>query len=366
MEKTRSGKTPYAAIIFASEACPTPQKRRILKGTALADSTHSSENTHSNPEILAKSPFSFDQIRAKEAIGCDGIEYQMLPDDFDAAGQLLSEKVIEELIADHPARAVHLPMSCCNVEDPATEPFMVAAVRIAQHSHDLRKEMEPDSKIERPIVVLHNEHHFDAMRADGLDHVAALVTRLVEECPDIVFTIENTTAHRFLQKGSTMLSSGYYDSPVKFVEYLQERVPDGTKRVFSCLDICHAAITKRHMASVAEQIKGALSSFSLAEFFELYAPTLGLMHFAGFSGSGYEGSHATPFVLDGFVCNESELLHGSRGADEQNLSLLHEAIGLYRAHECSCPITLEINEPDVLRPRGYEASRQAFYAFWHD
>ena len=120
------------------------------------------------------------------------------------------------------------------------------------------------------------------------------------------------------------------------------------------------------MGPVAAQIKGALSSFSLVEFFELYAPTLGLMHFAGFSGSGYEGGHATPFILNSFACNDMELLHGSRDADEQNLSLLREAIRLYRACECSCPITLEINEPDVLRPCGYEASRQAFYAFWHD
>lgn len=293
VKKTRSEKAFYDRD-FVSKAHWASQKICILGGAALPSNTHSLENTR-QPEILAKSAFSLDQIRAKEAIGCDGIEYQMLLSDFDAAGQHRSEQAIEELVADHPARAVHLPMSCCNVEDPAAKPFMIAAARIAQLSHDLRKEVEPGSKIERPIVVLHNEHHFDAMRADDLDHVVALFTHLAEEYYDIVFAIENTTAHRFLQNGSTMLSSGYYDSPVKFVEYLRERVPDGARRVFSCLDICHAVITKRHMAPVTAQIKGALSSFSLAEFFELYAPTLGLMNqmFCALADTRHQGRRST-------------------------------------------------------------------------
>lgn len=394
-----------------------------------------------SPEILAKSALNEKQVEAREEIGCDGIEYQMLAEDFHDDGRVKDLPGAVALVKKHPLRAIHLPMSFCNIEDPDVAMRFAAAARIAQASYDhqvrragdigelvveavndrgnmkriklsdatyvdaagiklkaadKKKVMEiladcvlsgkaggadasyqddttdlvrnaaqmnkacAELSKKKPLVILHNELHFDCMGKGDLIRVKTLVEHVLADCPDIVLAIENTTAHRFLQHGSTKLSSGYYDSPVKFCEFLRENAEGAKKRVFTCLDICHAKITEKHMGAVAATIDGCSCGFSLEEFFQLYALTLGLLHFAGYTGSGYGNGHATPFVTDRTSEGvKDELLLGCDEEDARNMDVLREAYKLYGDLDLACPITLEINEKDINDPQGYAASKRA-------
>lgn len=291
------------------------------------------------PLIFAKSKMDSEHVEVKEKIGCDGIEYQMLASDFNGKQELISPEKCLSVVEAYPAHAIHLPMNNCNVEDDIAG-SLEYVTQLAEHSALIWRKTGHEID---PIVVLHNEQYFDCMdRAKRYD-IVSMFSSLLDVYPHVNFVIENTTPFRWLQKMSTKLSSGYFDSPVLLANYLRNELE--TDRIGTCLDTCHVKIASCLMGSVLAMCPEIDMSFSVEQFFEEYRDTCKLFHFASFDGSGYGDGHATPYT-------------------ESKVEELEREIALYRKLGYGCPVTLEINEKDLLVSDRYAVSRKNFLKVW--
>lgn len=291
------------------------------------------------PLVFAKSKMDREHVMAKKEIGCDGIEYQMLASDFNGARELISPEMCLSVVEEHPAHAIHLPMNDCNVEDDIGA-VLEYVVQLAEHSALIWASMGKDVE---PIVVLHNEQHFSSMDGNKRTEIEVMLDSMLGTYPHVQFAVENTTPFRWLQKMSTRLSSGYFDSPVMLVEHLRRVL--ATDRIGTCLDTCHAKITERTMRAVTDLCPEANLTLSMEGYFEKYLPTCKLLHFASYEGSGYGAGHATPYT-------------------KEKQGELEEEVGLYRRLGYECPITLEINEKDLLACDGYAQSKKNLQRAW--
>lgn len=285
-------------------------------------------------QILAKSKLDSEHVNVKKRIGCDGIEYQMLASDFNELQELQSPDECLAVITEHPARAIHLPMSNRNIEDDVSR-LLDCASYLAERSYEIWSEQ---GVCDEPIIVTHNETHFQMLDNRRLDEMAVMMQELLAKYPHVQYVIENTTPFRWLQKDDTRLSSGYYDSPVMIAYYLQEVLK--TNRIGTCLDTCHAGITIEHMNRVCNACGAIDMTFTMHKFFELYRPTCKLFHFASYDDGGYGTGHATPFTND-------------------KMRELREQVELYNLYGYDCPVTLEINEKDLLVCDGYRVSKES-------
>lgn len=294
------------------------------------------------PLVFAKSKLDREHVEVKKNIGCDGIEYQMLASDFDGRSELVSPALCLSVIEEHPAHAIHLPMNNCNIEDDLAD-TLEYITQLAEHSYLIWASRGENVE---PVVVTHNETHFEQLDTEHKNAIAAMMYNLLEAYPHVHFAIENTTPLRWLQKQSTRLSSGYFDSPVLLADYLRRELQ--TERIGTCLDTCHAKITRLHLAPILHNIPNASKiDISLAGFFELYRPTAKLFHFASFDDSGYGSGHATPYT-------------------KTKMDEMRNEVSLYRELEYDCPITLEINERDLLVSDGYKTSSKALRRAWKE
>lgn len=291
------------------------------------------------PLVFAKSKMDAVHVRTKKDIGCDGIEYQMLADDFDGKQQLVSPALCLSVIESHPAHAIHLPMNNCNIEGDISDSLEYVC-QLAEHSYLVWETM---GRHVEPIVVLHNEEHFDCLDERKRLEIVVLMSSLIEGYPHVHFVIENTTPFRWLQKMSSRLSSGYYDSPVMIAEYLRAEI--GTERIGTCLDTCHAKIAVRLLSAVLDLAPEVEFELSLRKYFERYKKTCKLFHFASYDGGGYGAGHATPYGND-------------------KLPELCEEVQFYKEYGYDCPITLEINEKDLLVSDGYAVSKKNLQKAW--
>lgn len=284
-------------------------------------------------QILAKSKIDSEHVEVKKNIGCDGIEYQMLASDFDEMQELASPDECLAVITEHPARAIHLPMSNCNIEDDVMR-LLDCASFLAERSYEI---WSKQGVCDEPIIVTHNETHYRMLGEQRLREMTAMMQEMLMKYPHVQYVIENTTPFRWLQKGDTRLSSGYYDSPVMIADYLQEMLK--TNRIGTCMDSCHAGITIEHMNRVCDACDAVDMKFTMGKFFALYRPTCKLFHFASYDDGGYGAGHATPFTKD-------------------KMGELREQVELYELYGYDCPVTLEINEKDLLVCDGYRVSKE--------
>lgn len=291
------------------------------------------------PLVFAKSKMDKRHVEVKKNIGCDGIEYQMLAGDYNGRQELVNPALCVSVVEEHPAHAIHLPMNNCNIEDDI-EACLEYTAQLAEHSHLV---WASKGKTVEPIVVLHNETHFQMLDLRRRDEIVAMMAMLLEAYPHVQYVIENTTPFRWLQHQSTQLSSGYFDSPVVFADYLRGVL--STERIGTCLDTCHAKISIDLMNAVCDRCEAIDMKFTMDRFFELYKPTCKLFHFASCDDGGYGAGHATPYT-------------------DEKLGELQDEVRLYIDNKYDCPITLEINEKDLLISDRYEASKRNLQRAW--
>ena len=285
--------------------------------------------------FYAKSAFVKEQMQRKLEIGCDGIEYQLLPEDFSPHGEeLLWRNKKREILAIEPASAVHPPLALAGAQImlvPTQCAIMEESMRLAQISAEMLGH--------RTLVIL---HIFEPPSMTGryeLDAMGGELERLFKLFPDVDIVVENITPFRALRNGHPEFCNGYYDANVKFVEHFAYF----GDRLKTCLDICHVLLSGKYLDSIA-QVYGELPfKYDLRAYFEMNLPHLGLIHLASCEGNGYGKGHGTGFDVD----------------DPASMAVLEEVLGLYEEYKLSCPITLEVREDNFYVSDIFEKSKQA-------
>lgn len=287
--------------------------------------------------FYAKSSMHRPQVMSKIGWGCDGLEYQLLPEDFSADGQcLLGRDEKMDLISEFPASCIHPPLNNSNAEEllyPGCSCIMEESMRMAQASADLTGE--------RTLVVMHVAHPPREMSRDTGDGMRRELERLFGLFPSVDIVAENITPFRNLNTGISDFCNGYYDANVRFVEHFGFE-----GRLFTCLDICHALLSAMYLdalGKVWDPENGLPFDYSLDTYFEMNRKKIGLIHLAGCAGNGYGEGHGTGFD------------HRSG----EGMDLLEDVFDLYSATGLSCPVTIEVREDDFLESDIYGRSKVA-------
>lgn len=296
----------------------------------------------------AKGALVEEQLARKIEIGCDGIEYQLIPADFSRDYRVLLNRADKQrLIEKFPAAVVHPPLGYSNMEDILTgleNVVMEESMRMAQISAAITGQ--------RTMVVVHVNKSRKTTTRQELDTIAFEMERLFKQFPDVDIVLENLSILNNISGGMTDMCNGYYDANVRFAEYFEALFGDngeGGRRVMTCLDVCHVCLDVLYMSAIAGVIESRggelkLADYSLRGYMEMNAPFIGLVHLAAFENDGYGKGHGTPFSLDG----------GGRSLD-----VLENFMRAYDELDMSCPVTLEVRENDYLVADGYESSLDA-------
>ena len=292
------------------------------------------------PSFYAKSAMNRKQIAVKEAIGCDGLEYQLIPSDFTQDYRNLIGRAEKEFIVEnHPASSVHPPLSLSNAEDilvPSDKCVLEESMRIAQMSAEVRND--------RCLTVVHVSQPPSLTDRRALDDMRRELERLLAMFPDVDIVFENITPFRDLGVGLTEFCNGYYDANVRMAQRF-----DMDGRVKTCLDICHAQLCAPYLDAIGKiwnPVDGLPFDYDLAAYFSMNAKLIGLIHLATFKGCGYTTEYGE---------------HGSGFNHEtgEGMATLKEVFDLYEKHSLSCPITVEVREDDYMISNIYAMSKAA-------
>ena len=296
--------------------------------------------------LYAKSALDLDQVKTRYAVGCDGIEYQMLESDFVCTtGELYDEQGVFDLLKAYPANSIHVANPVADIED--RRDFAVAQRKTAA---DLAQ-LSANETGKRCLLILHTETHPEQLAPVILAEIGHELEQISILYPEVDVAIENTTAFRQFQHGASHLSSGYYDANVEYAKMFPALTHAG--RLGTCLDICHALITEKYFTAIFELYGETPFDISLKAFFEMNTPYLKTIHLAGFNGNGYgTGRHGTALEAE----------------RDEDVALAGRFAELYRmfAYDRAVPVTLEVTELDIMNPIGYESTKTLVERYFSD
>lgn len=296
------------------------------------------------PEIYAKSALSEDNILAKESIGCDGVEIQLLDELID--GKLGQYHYAEEVfdldnLLQHNIKAVHAPLlshfglSDVNIEslcDSEDFKLLDQVCYIANKAGDIHNR--------QIIVIIHSESFHDNMKliGDTWKRTINSIGCLLFKYPRIEIAIENVTPLRECNKGIFHLANNFYNDNTTMAIELRKQL--NTDRIGTVLDTCHAEISRKFYESLLVSYHDTLPTmdFSMENFFKNNKDVVKLFHFSNTVGDGYgTGKHGQPFSEDSY-------------------ETLEEYLDLYNKYNIKAPITLEVAETDYIASEGYKRS----------
>lgn len=293
--------------------------------------------------IYAKSALKKKDIDTKIAIGCDGIEIQLLSELVDGrVGRYFKADEAFELskFKEYPIKVVHCPLlSSYGLVDVNIESFVSRDFSLLEQVCYIADYF---GKIQsrNVLVVVHSEMNIDNMIAvDILDKVVNTIGYMLMKFRNIEVVLENVTPLRKVYKGEIYLSNNFHFDNVKIVQYIRKEL--NTNRVGTCLDTCHAMIADKYIKEIYRIIGDIeYKDFSLESFFDVNKDVIKLIHLSDVNGNGYgRGKHGIRFT-------------------DKTKDRLKYIIGLYEKYTYKCPITLEVEETDYLICDGYKETRE--------
>lgn len=295
--------------------------------------------------LYAKSSLSKEQLDVKMDIGCDGVEIQLLSELVNGklGGYLKADSVLDlDSFKDYPIKVIHCPLlyhyglSDVNIESFARRDFdlLDQVCYIANYFG----RVQSGNKI---LVVIHSEMNLENMRVNGLlKDILKSVSYVLFKYPFIELAIENVTPLRKVYQSEICLCNNFSFDNVELVGYLREEL--GTNRIGTCLDTCHAMISRKYMEAIHKEIGDIeCPDYSLESYFDKNKEYVKLIHLSDAQDSGYGiGRHGVKF-------------------NDKNINKLRGIIDLYNRYGYSCPVTLEVNETDYSICNCYKETRDA-------
>ena len=293
-------------------------------------------------KIVAKATLALDQIKAKQNIGCDGIEIQL-------CSELLGPKGIHDWIeADKIFKlnkfigknivAVHAPI-IHSISDPVLEWLVndsdvLLLDQIFYIANYIGENEDRDIRI-----VIHSESSFDTLNNNSQwPKIVTVVGQMLNKYPRTILCIENVTPIRKISSGSIIqVSNNFYDDNVKMCKALRKALK--TDRVGVVLDTCHQTITEKYMSliyALSPHLK--IPDYSIDYYIKTYAPYCKIIHLADAIDNGYGKNHGVPFD------------------DADKFEHIMDLICKYIDEDCY--ITLEVLEEDYLVNKNYRKQKQ--------
>lgn len=284
--------------------------------------------------LYAKSALNKEQLDGKVAIGCDGIEIQLLSELVNGTvGNYKSAEDAFDLdaLAQYDVRVVHAPiLSFYGMSDVTLEDFVDDDIFLFEQVFKIAEFFGERHNIMIDIVV-HSESTVSVMESIGStwSRVVIYLGYLLFKYPHTRLLIENVTPNRGTINNLVLTNNFLFDN-VDMAKRLREAL--NTDRIGTVLDVCHAKISEKYICTLSDMLGVTHVDMSLENYLVQNLPTLGLIHFADMRGSGYGRGQ-----------------HGTVPTDELN----EEFISLYRKYNCSCPVTLEVEETNFLVSGNY-------------
>ena len=162
---------------------------------------------------------------------------------------------------------------------------------------------------------------------------------LLFKYPYTEVAIENVSPIRKPYSGDLHLCNNFHFDNVIMAKELRKQL--NTDRIGTVLDTCHAMIAEKYISLIYEAIGDTEpADYTLDAYFKQNQEVIKLIHLSDMRGSGYgKGKHAIPFT-------------------ENTLTRLQGILSLYYKYDYTCPITLEVEEMDLLNPKGFETNLQ--------
>lgn len=303
------------------------------------------------PKIYAKSSFTKEQMNVKCAIGCDGLEIQLLGELIEDRGNgeyVRPEEVFDlKAFENYPISVVHAPLLLgqgdvvlevlCDRKDCT---LLQSVFEIANYYGEIQ-----GKKI---IVVFHTETFLGKINDIGQawNNITQVVGYMLERYPYTELVIENVSPLRGVDKGEELhLSNNFAFDNVVMVDELRRTL--NTDRIGTCLDTCHAMLAEKYICGLYNMVGDVPApDLSMGEFFRKNAEYLKLIHLADAKGSGYgKGKHGIPFT-------------------EETSDRLTNILKMYKGIGLDCPITLEVEETDFSVCDGYRGTRDLFNKYY--
>lgn len=295
-------------------------------------------------KIIAKATLAQDQIRAKQRIGCDGIEIQLCSELLGPKGPhdwLDVDKIFKlDKFLGKNIVAVHMPIIHSRGGDPCLEwcvdeddikildsVFYIANYFGEKEDRDIR-------------IVIHSESNMSILKdtSNIWDNIVEKVGLLLNKYPRTILCIENVTPCRNISSGKVIqFSNNFYEDNIQMCKALRKELK--TDRIGVVLDLCHQGITEKYMNliySLSPKLK--MPDFSIEHYIKTYAPYLKIIHIADSRENGYGDNHGIPFE------------------DVDKFNHIMDLICKYVDENCY--LTLEVREEDYLINKNYRKQKQ--------
>lgn len=297
------------------------------------------------PEIYAKGSLSDRQLNVKEMIGCDGLEVQLL-------GELIENRELgiyksaEEVfdlddLMKHDVKVVHAPLVpgmgdvvlevlVDNKDQYLLEQIFYIANRFGEHYN------------RSTLVVMHSESFYEALSdlGDAWFRLSNVVGKLLIKYPNTELVLENVSPLRGIGKNKEIhLSNNFAFDNVVMAKKLREELD--TDRVGVCLDTCHQMLSEKYIIGFYNMLGDVeVPDLSLYKYLDTYKDYIKLIHLCDMKGSGYgKGRHGIRFT-------------------EETYDKLTGILDAYRFYNCTCPITLEVEETNFDISDGYAITKE--------
>ena len=297
------------------------------------------------PLFYAKSALREEQLIVKKRLGCDGIEVQLLGelivDSKQGVYRYPREAFDLNYLSKYPVHVVHAPLIPGKDDVPVEVLCDNKDMDLLHHIFYIANSFGNLQK-RKVIVVLHSESYYGRLveLGDAWSRMCLTLSTLLNYYPYTEVAIENMSPTRGIGKGRELhLSNNFAFDNVEMVRILREELK--TDRIGTCLDTCHAMISQKyitHLYDFVEEVPAP--NLSMRNYFERNYPYLKLVHLCDMRGSGQgRGRHGIPFHA---------------GTYHKMSSILD----LYHEYQCTCPITLEVEESDFFICDGYRNTKE--------
>lgn len=299
---------------------------------------------YNKPLILAKASLTREQIEAKETVGAQGIEVQLLAEmvvnRLDKQFKYAQAVYELEALREKDVYVVHAPIipgisditleRLCDDGDAflLEQIFYIANFYGQVHGRNT-------------IIVAHSESYLEELMDVGgsWTNIVYYLNQMLHKYPHTELAIENVSPLRGIGKGKALhLANNFAFDNIEIVEALRQELQ--TDRIGTCLDTCHQMLTQKYITALYEMVGDVpIPDLSMSTYFERNKPYLKLVHLCNMKGSGYgKGRHGIPFNM--FTA-----------------PVMEDILDLYHANDCTCPITLEVEETDFTVCDGFKSTK---------
>lgn len=304
------------------------------------------------PEIYAKGSLTHEQLSVKEAIGCDGLEVQLLNElvaDRDKGIYRKASEVFDlESLKGYNVKVVHAPIikgqGDVTIEVLADDKDIFLLTQIFAIADYFGKINNRNT-----IVVLHSEMYYEVMSdiGDTWKRVVTALGGLLNIYSNVEIVIENVSPFRGLDNCKQLrLANNFMFDNVDLVKQLRQSL--NTDRIGTCLDTCHAMLADKYMSIIYKAVDDIpKEDLSIDRYFRENKDLIKLVHLSNIEGSGYgKGKHGIPF-------------------NEDTANKLHSILELYNKYNYTCPITLEVEETDYSVSDGYKSTKELIDSWYN-